>query len=771
MFYSHEILTSRKYGVATVWLVATLGAKSSTKKVTRKAILGVDLKKACETIMEPEAPMALRLQSNLLYGVSKVYNQQWEYLLTDVQAAQNNMRAMLRTARSGELDPNAGKANRNQLILMDDPAFSPDIALPALAFDLDRALTPQADTQRSSQSMLSIRGRSGSVSSLHAASVLGLDIGSSSNGGGGAYQLPPHDLFRESSAQKEAGGKAFEDEELILQDDDLFDFDDDGQLRDIPASERESRRAGSMLPPHRLGSDSAASGRVRKEHEDAQVGRILPVLDADGDFDMMQFGDDDLALPDAEPFPVIAAAGGNARPSQLSDEDRVPSSPEGEPSSISAEAPQKQRKKAKKPKVLKKDERTTISNGELSAWQREYLDHMAAQSLINNRKKEIAQAKINAFHYVFGSGLNATGEGIGSSKLASPLEMFAGETLMARLTGKQGSKAKGTKTKKRTRADEDEDEEGEGSNKRARGGEEEIGRAIQAQGQSQDEDNIFNIPSDDPLLPILDNPGEADASIELERGRDAPSALADYPSSAMPWNVSASLHSHQRGQSSSIHGHRMSQLGSQAQGRRLTSASPLLGRGSALPGELDDFDELMGMGDDDEMVMYGRSDNEDGRSSSQAPAPGLGFANLGLGIRSSGQGGGTGFGDEIDEFELFGAAAAVDTQTAAESQWVRTALDRESENFLEYVRNSIEERSGDELALGDGDEDEGDDVFEEKSRTVTFEQLFDPERNTCMVAAQAFYHVLSLATKRRVWVEQEVVGMEPWGEIRIGVLS
>jgi hypothetical protein len=47
-------------------LVATLGAKSNTKKVNKKAILDVNVKKACETIMEPEAPMALRLQSNLL---------------------------------------------------------------------------------------------------------------------------------------------------------------------------------------------------------------------------------------------------------------------------------------------------------------------------------------------------------------------------------------------------------------------------------------------------------------------------------------------------------------------------------------------------------------------------------------------------------------------------------------------------------------------------------------------------------------------------------
>ena len=47
-------------------LVATLGAKSNLKKINRKAILDVDVPKACETIIRPEAPMALRLQSNLL---------------------------------------------------------------------------------------------------------------------------------------------------------------------------------------------------------------------------------------------------------------------------------------------------------------------------------------------------------------------------------------------------------------------------------------------------------------------------------------------------------------------------------------------------------------------------------------------------------------------------------------------------------------------------------------------------------------------------------
>lgn len=84
MFYSHEILTRREHGVATIWqvssicdqcvllltphirLVATLGSKSSLKKVTRKAINDVDVPKAVQTIVSPDAPMALRLQGNLL---------------------------------------------------------------------------------------------------------------------------------------------------------------------------------------------------------------------------------------------------------------------------------------------------------------------------------------------------------------------------------------------------------------------------------------------------------------------------------------------------------------------------------------------------------------------------------------------------------------------------------------------------------------------------------------------------------------------------------
>ena len=82
------MLTSPEHGVATIWydiehfssnpawtwlmnnirLVATLGSRSIARRLNRKAILDVDVPKACDVILNPQAPMALRLQGSMLYG-------------------------------------------------------------------------------------------------------------------------------------------------------------------------------------------------------------------------------------------------------------------------------------------------------------------------------------------------------------------------------------------------------------------------------------------------------------------------------------------------------------------------------------------------------------------------------------------------------------------------------------------------------------------------------------------------------------------------------
>lgn len=90
-------------------LVATIGSKSSGKKVTRKAIQEVDVQRACEKIIEPGAPIALRLQGNLLYGVSRVYNEQCGIMLKDTQKMQTHMWTFFRNFGANALDPDAGK--------------------------------------------------------------------------------------------------------------------------------------------------------------------------------------------------------------------------------------------------------------------------------------------------------------------------------------------------------------------------------------------------------------------------------------------------------------------------------------------------------------------------------------------------------------------------------------------------------------------------------------------------------------------------------------
>lgn len=583
---------------------------------------------------------------------------------------------------------------------MDDPAFLPETALSALNFDLSslgRSLP--GGSQRSCESMMSIHGRSRSNSTPHP--VGGLQLPSSS-AHAGPYQLPLDDPFTVSSAQRlfgSAGNGIIDDEGEYFQDDMIFEFDANGEMRDIDASEREARRAGG-----RLRSDSAGSGRVRKEHADAIANQIAPIFDADGDFDIANLYDDGIqALPDAESFPMMSGAlGGNDKPQHLpaSEDPLVFDSEQVTPNAADA-APKS--RKARGRQVLRADRIVELHNSDLIQWQAGYKDAMADDLRQVLQRKANALAKKNAFWFVYGTGLNGVGYGVGTQMMPSPLDMFSGESLVSKLTGKPIASAM-SKSKKTKRA-LDVDTEEQVTPKRAR----------RAQPDNEIGLGIFD---DDQGMMAME-----DGSIGLETGREAPSALPDYPSSVMPWNVSASLNSFQRGASSSQLGR-----GLGSAGRRLPSASPLVGRGSALPGPLEQFSMQ------EDKITHGRDDLDLGLDPSLSQA----------------------------EFEMFGPAAQVDTQTAGDSQWVRDVLAQEAGNFFEYVLNTISEKAGD-----DG---EGPTAVAAKDKFVTFEELFDPTSNSRIVAAQAFYHVLSLATKNRVWVEQDG-DMEPFGLIRIGVVG
>lgn len=336
----------------------------------------------------------------------------------------------------------------------------------------------------------------------------------------------------------------------------------------------------------------------------------------------------------------------------------------------------KQARKVAK-KVIQMDITTSMGNRMLNEQNHNYLDRMRHENHKHQQRKLAAIAKRNAELWVLGTGT------ILAQGMLGPLDMFSGAALLdafigVNLTG-------GTK-RSRDEAESSEDSEAKRSRNTPT---QDIGRRLEMQTAGSDE---FLVVDDD----------------TIERGREAPTPLDDRQlSSLLPWNQS---HGSRRPTdvnqptSASFGGGPLLNITGR-RGSRLTTASPLVGRG-AVGDELDDFQ--LAPGSDINM---------------------------------------TGLNDE-DEFALYGVAAQVDTQTAAQTQWQKTALTGESANFLEFVQTAIDEQE---------DRNQGE--------NVDFETLLPPRDNSHIVAAQAFLHVLTLGSKGALRVGQE----KPFGPLVLAV--
>lgn len=201
---------------------------------------------------------------------------------------------------------------------------------------------------------------------------------------------------------------------------------------------------------------------------------------------------------------------------------------------------------------------------------------------------------------------------------------------------------------------------------------------------------------------------------DVEIPREGPEGLEDI-SSAMPWNITASF----RG--SSVARQPLVSIAAAGPRRRGVSASPLTA--PARPSHL--------------QPTISAAEAGEGFTSDQAFAGDLG---------------GPG------EFELYGPAAEVDTQTAAQHSWQRDILDQESSNFHDFLEHAVEERRNrmeqGELSMEDYD-------------SIYFEDLLPPSANSRIVAAQALLHVLSLASKNIITATQP----EPYGPIELQLVS
>ena len=155
---------------------------------------------------------------------------------------------------------------------------------------------------------------------------------------------------------------------------------------------------------------------------------------------------------------------------------------------------------------------------------------------------------------------------------------------------------------------------------------------------------------------------------------------------------------------------------------RIPSASPLVGRGRERYSSLE-----LPIHEDDDDLLSGRLASSD---------------------------------HALDEFQQYGPAAAVDTQTAADTQWMKATLNQEAQHFLDFVKAHIRTIP----ASADEDEDEISGTGQPKD-SVLFEDLLPPMQHSKQVASQALHHILALATKGILEVKQN----EPYGPIDLSL--
>lgn len=444
--------------------------------------------------------------------------------------------------------------------------------------------------------------------------------------------------------------------------------------------------------------------------EGALVGEAGPKLGSAPAFpedEAMVFpGDDDQMIIDDDPFVVAASGQAQQNPQQR----EVPL-PSEEP--ISSDEPQQTKQRKKRTiKRIAPDVATHVSREEFKGWSENYIARVVEARGLHHQVTA-AQAKKNAYNLTFGIGIMGIGVLNTIPGLNHPLaQTFAGDELKAIVMGDVdvAAEEEGEEQARSSRRRSAEDAFGEDddvfADRRVRP------RIDSAEPESEGQDPQLGRTAPEQDSQVIDDPMMMFGDDLPEIGREQPgSAMSDHRrSSNAPWNrPSSAIPSSirsQKGREAGVHG---------------VQGSPLLGRGSILAN-----DPRFNEGD---VMSFGYDGLEHNANAA----------------------------NEHSSLSEFGAAAGVSTQEANTSQFMRNALDREGRNFLGFVERVAVER---------GEHDKED----ENRRWVEFDSLFEEQDLTRPVAAQAFLHVLALATKGQITVKQEGVEEKvAYGNIHVGV--
>lgn len=563
---------------------------------------------------------------------------------------------------------------RTHLMLGDDPNFVPDYVLPPLDFDDNGGLVlPGLDVSpgpRLSSQLSPLDRHSGS---FDPAPLINLDIRHSSSIGS-VHIASAFDLSDTTKNQEGLFTMSFGEEEDLPFAEFPIRIDADGNLieePELPVHQSQQDKDGNAVQ-----EDIAEADLVMLGDEDANVSHVgdesqHPGLGGDAQHEQTSPNNEkQLACEE----PLVSASGGQELRSQ----------------------PRPLQRRLRKPKILGPDATTQVGRSEFKAWTEDYLNRAQAADE-SSRQVTAAQARKNAYNFVFGQGLGGVGVLNGILGLDHELaQLFAGKNLEgivmeAALVGGEGS-------------DQEADEEEARIGGRRRPASSAFGsepasddaneRRIRPRlGESEHDRDIRMA---DEAMKLFDD----DQGLWPEVGREQPgSALSDHRrSSNAPWNRQPSMVP-----SSVRSGKNIEDV------RDAVEQSPLIGRGSVLHSGVKFSDTGI--------PMFGSDGN--------APCQSDGAHD------PSSLGGGSDF-----DFAMLEASAC---------QVSRDALDREGRNFLAFVERMAADR-------GHLDANSG------RKRWLAFDRLFGTQDRTRTVVAHGFLHVLTLASKNQIRVKQDPLG-------------
>jgi cohesin complex subunit SCC1 len=131
MFYS-QIILARKGPLGKIWLAAHFD-----KKLTKSQIFSTDISSSVDAVLNPTAPLALRVSGHLMLGIVRIYSRKVKYLMSDCTEAMWKIKLAFRPGNV-DIDPNFASA-----VNVDDIRYFGTASIDADFPELENTAFPQ----------------------------------------------------------------------------------------------------------------------------------------------------------------------------------------------------------------------------------------------------------------------------------------------------------------------------------------------------------------------------------------------------------------------------------------------------------------------------------------------------------------------------------------------------------------------------------------------------------------------------------------------------